>query len=55
VLQMAGAMCESRARTHSMLVGAILNVLCALLVLSLVMVVPALFVPLITLISRLSG
>ena len=55
VLQMAGAMYESRARTHSTLVGAILNVLCVLLVMALVMVVPALFVPLITLISRLSG
>jgi type II secretory pathway component PulF len=55
VLQMAGAMYESRARTHSTLVGAVLNVLCALLVMSMVMVVPALFVPLVTLISRLSG
>jgi type II secretory pathway component PulF len=55
LLQMAGAMYESRARTHSTLVGAVLNVLCVLLVLSMVMIVPALFVPLINLISRLSG
>jgi hypothetical protein len=55
VLQMAGAMYESRARTHTTLVGAVMNVLCALLVMAMVMVVPALFVPLISLISRLSG
>jgi type II secretory pathway component PulF len=55
VLQMAGAMYESRAGTNSTLVGAIMNVLCVLLVMSMVMIVPALFVPLITLISRLSG
>jgi type II secretory pathway component PulF len=55
VLRMVGAMYEARARTHSALVGAVMNVLCVLLVMSMVMVVPALFVPLITLISRLSG
>jgi general secretion pathway protein F len=55
VLHMAGAMYESRARTQSIFVGTVLNVLCVLLVLGMVMVVPALFLPLITLISRLSG
>jgi type II secretory pathway component PulF len=55
VLHMAGAMFESRARSYSTFVGTVLNVLCVLLVLSMVLVVPALFMPLITLISRLSG
>jgi type II secretory pathway component PulF len=55
VLHMAGAMYESRAGMNSTLVGAIMNVLCVLLVLSMIMIVPALFVPLISLISRLSG
>ncbi len=51
VLHMAGAMFESRGRTYSTFVGTVLNVICVLLVMSMVMVVPALFVPLITLIS----
>jgi len=55
VLHTAGAMFEARARSHSIFVGTVLNVLCALIVLAIVMVVPALFIPLITLISRLSG
>jgi hypothetical protein len=55
VLHMAGAMYESRAGMNSTLVGAIMNVLCVLLVMSMIMIVPALFVPLISLISRLSG
>jgi general secretion pathway protein F len=55
VLHMAGAMFESRARSHSTFVGTVFNVLCVLLVLAMVMVIPALFLPLITLISKLSG
>ncbi len=55
VLHVAGAMFESRARTFSTFIGTLLNVLCALAVMFLVMIVPALFIPLITLISRLSG
>jgi general secretion pathway protein F len=55
VLHLAGGMYEARARSHSTFVGAVLNVLCMMLVLSMLVVVPALFSPLITLISRLSG
>jgi type II secretory pathway component PulF len=55
VLRMTGAMFESRARAQSAFVGTVFNVLCVLLVLSMIMVIPALFMPLITLISRLSG
>jgi type II secretory pathway component PulF len=55
VLHMAGEMFESRARSYSTFVGAVLNVVCVLLVFFMIMVVPALFIPLITLISRLSG
>lgn len=55
VLHMAGAMFEARARSHSTFSGTVVSVLCVLLVLSIVMVIPALFLPLITLISRLSG
>jgi general secretion pathway protein F len=55
VLHMAGAMFEARGRSYSAFVGTVLNVLCVLIVFQMVMVVPALFLPLITLISRLSG
>jgi general secretion pathway protein F len=55
VLHMAGAMFESQARAHSTFVGTVFNVLCVILVLAMVMVIPALFIPLITLISKLSG
>ena len=55
VLHMAGAMFESRARSYSTFVGTVLNVICVLLVFFMVMVIPALFMPLITLISRLAG
>ena len=55
VLHMAGAMFESRGRTYSTFVGTVLNVICVLLVFQMVLFVPALFLPLITLISRLSG
>jgi type II secretory pathway component PulF len=55
VLHMAGSMFETRARSYSTFVGTVLNVLCVLTVLGMVMIVPALFMPLITLISRLSG
>jgi type II secretory pathway component PulF len=55
VLHMAGSMFESRGRSYSSFVGTVLNVFCVLLVFQMVLVVPALFLPLITLISRLSG
>jgi type II secretory pathway component PulF len=55
VLHMAGSMFESRGRSYSTFVGTVLNVICVLLVFQMVLVVPALFLPLITLISRLSG
>jgi general secretion pathway protein F len=55
VLHLAGSMYEARARAGASFVGAVLNVLCMLLVLSMLVVVPALFAPLITLISSLSG
>jgi type II secretory pathway component PulF len=55
VLHMAGAMFESRGRSYSTFVATVLNVICVLLVLNLVVFIPALFIPLITLISKLSG
>jgi len=55
VLHTAGSMFEARARSQSTFVGSALTVLCVLPVLFIVLTVPALFVPLITLISRLSG
>jgi hypothetical protein len=48
-------MLEARARSQSTFVGIVLNFLCLLLVLGMALVVPALVLPLITLISRLSG
>lgn len=55
VLHMAGAMFEARGRSYATFVGTVLNVLCVLIVFQMVWFVPALFLPLITLISRLSG
>ena len=55
VLHMAGAMFEARGRSCATFVGTVLNVLCVLIVFQMVWFVPALFLPLITLISRLSG
>jgi len=55
VLHMAGSMFEARARAQSTFVGSVLNVLCVLPVLFVVLFVPALFVPLLTLINALSG
>jgi general secretion pathway protein F len=55
VLHMAGAMFEARSRTHASFSGTVLTVLCVLLIFTMIMVIPALFLPLITLISRLSG
>jgi type II secretory pathway component PulF len=55
VLHMAGEMFEARARAYSTFTGTVVTVLCVLLVLSIVMLIPGLFLPLITLISRLSG
>jgi hypothetical protein len=55
VLHVAGSMFEVRARSHAAFAGTVLNFLCVLLVISIVLVIPALILPLITLISRLSG
>ena len=55
VLHMAGSMFEARARSYSSFVGSVLSVLCVVPVLGVVLIVPALFIPLVTLISRLSG
>jgi type II secretory pathway component PulF len=55
VLHMAGSMFEVRARSHAAFAGTVLNFLCVLLVFSIVLVIPAFMLPLITLISRLSG
>jgi general secretion pathway protein F len=55
VLHMAGSMFEARAHSYSSFVGSVLSVLCLVPVLGVVLIVPALFIPLITLISRLSG
>ena len=52
---MAGAMFESRGRSYSTFVGTVLNVICVLLVFQMVLFVPALFLPLITLISQVVG
>jgi len=55
VLHMAGSMFEARARSQSMFVGSVLSALCVFPVLFIVLTVPALFVPLFTLINALSG
>jgi type II secretory pathway component PulF len=55
VLHMAGSMFEARARAQSKFVGIVLNFLCVLMVFCMILIVPALFTPLITLISRLAG
>ncbi len=55
VLQLAGALFETQARSQATLVGMIVTVACVLNVLALAMIIPVLFLPLITLISALSG
>jgi general secretion pathway protein F len=55
ILHMAGSMLEARARSQSTFVGIVLNFLCVLLIFGMALIVPALIVPLITLISRLAG
>lgn len=55
VLHMAGSIFEARARSQSTFVGVALNFLCVIMVFCMILIVPALFMPLITLISRLSG
>jgi len=55
VLHIAGSMFEARALSYSSFVASVLSVLCVIPVLGVVMIVPALFMPLITLISGLSG
>ncbi len=55
VLQLAGALFETQARSQATLVGMIVTVACVLNVLALAIIIPVLFLPLITLISRLSG
>ncbi len=55
VLHMAGSMFEARARAQADIVGVIAAGICMLFVILQMLVIPALFLPLITLISRLSG
>jgi general secretion pathway protein F len=55
VLHTAGSMFEVRARSHAAFAGTVLTFLCVLLVFSIVLSIPALILPLITLISKLSG
>jgi len=55
VLHLAGALFETQARSRATLAGATVTIVCVILVLALIMVIPGLFLPLITLISRLSG
>jgi general secretion pathway protein F len=55
VLHMAGTMYEARAASQATFVGAVLSVFCIVLVLCMILIIPALFLPLITLISRLAG
>jgi general secretion pathway protein F len=55
VLHMAGSMFEARARSRAAFAGTVLSVLCIFPVFSVVLFIPALFLPLFTLISRLSG
>jgi len=55
LLHLAGSLFETQARSRATLAGTIVSVACVTLVLALIMVIPGLFLPLITLISRLSG
>ncbi len=55
VLHLAGALFETQARSQATLVGTIVSVACVLNVLALILIIPLLFLPVITLISRLSG
>ena len=55
VLHMVGAMFETTAQSYSAFAGTVLNVACVLMVFLMIMVIPGLFMPLISLISRLSG
>jgi general secretion pathway protein F len=55
LLHLAGALFETQARSRATFAGAVVSVACVILVFSLILIIPALFLPLITLISRLSG
>ncbi len=55
VLHLAGVLFETQARSRATLAGTTVTVVCVILVLALVMVIPGLFLPLIVLISKLSG
>ena len=55
VLHMAGSMFEARRAAQSTFVGIVLNFLCVLMVFCMVLVVPALFMPLDHFDQRLSG
>jgi type II secretory pathway component PulF len=55
VLHVAGSMFEARARSSSTFVGSVLTFICVMGVLTMVLLIPALILPLVTLISRLSG
>jgi type II secretory pathway component PulF len=55
LLHLAAALFETEARSRATVAGTIVSILSVTIVLALIMVIPALFLPLITLISRLSG
>jgi len=55
VLHLAAALFETQARSQAALIAMIVTVASLLNVLALILVIPVLFLPLITLISRLSG
>jgi type II secretory pathway component PulF len=55
VLHLAGVLFETQARSRATLAGTTVTIVCVVLVLALVLVIPGLFLPLIMLISRLSG
>jgi general secretion pathway protein F len=55
VLHIAASMFEARARAQSVILASFVTAVCVIMILTQVLIIPALFVPLITLISRLSG
>jgi type II secretory pathway component PulF len=55
LLHLAGVLFETQARSRATLAATTVTVVCVIMVLALIMVIPGLFLPLITLISALSG
>ncbi len=55
VLHMAASMYESQARAQASVLASVVGAVCAVAVFMQILIIPALFIPLITLISRLSG